>query len=62
MMGYERLSGNPSVFKSFTSLKVSEFDALYARIEGYYATYEERRLYREDRKRRLGRVNPSNCP
>ena len=33
MLNYERLSRKPSVFRSFTSLEVSEFDRLYAEVE-----------------------------
>ena len=33
MLSYERLSRKPSIFKSFSSLGVQEFDALYAKVE-----------------------------
>jgi len=58
MINYKALSRKPSVFRSFTGLKVPEFDALYTKIEGNYAAYEERRLYREDRERAVGAGHP----
>jgi len=58
MLNYEKLSRKPSVFRSFTGLKVPEFDALYTKIHGKYAAYEEKRLQREDRKRGVGAGHP----
>lgn len=58
MLDYEKLSRKPSIFKSFTSLEVSEFDAFYAKIEETYPAYEEKRLYREGRKRKVGAGHP----
>ena len=57
-MNYDTLSRKPSIFRSFTGLKVQEFDALYSKIHESYASYEERRLHREDRKRRIGAGHP----
>jgi hypothetical protein len=58
MINYEKLSRNPSIFRSFTGLQVPEFDALYGKIEGQYAEYEVRRLHRPDRKREVGAGHP----
>jgi len=62
LLNYERLSKKPSIFKSFTSLKVSEFDALFAKIKEAYPAYEEKRLYRPDRKRKVGAGLPFKLP
>ena len=58
LLNYEGLSRKPLIFKSFSSLEVSEFDELYAKIEKAYPTFEEKRLYRVDRKRRVGAGHP----
>jgi len=62
MLGYEVLSRKPLVFRSFTGLEVSEFDAFYTKIQASYAAYEERRLYREGRKREIGAGHPFKLP
>jgi hypothetical protein len=59
VLGYNRLSRTPSIFRSFTGLEVSEFDSLYAKIEDAYPSYEERRLSgRKNRKREVGAGRP----
>lgn len=58
LLNYERLSRKPSIFKSFTSLEVSEFDKLYAKINEAFPAYEQKRLYRADRKRKVGAGHP----
>ena len=58
MMNYDTLSRKPLNFNSFTGLKVPEFDAVYTKTQESYATYEERRLHREDRKRKIGTGHP----
>jgi len=50
------------IFKSFSSLSVSEFDELYARIDEAYPAFEEKRLYRADRKRKVGAGHPFKLP
>ena len=50
------------IFRSFTGLEVSEFDALYAEIDGAYPAFEQKRLYRVDRKRKVGAGHPFNLP
>jgi len=62
LLNYKRLSGRPLIFRSFSSLEVSEFDALYAKIEEAYPAFEQKRLYRADRKRRVGAGHPFNLP
>jgi hypothetical protein len=58
MFNYAVLSRNPMIFSSFTGLQAPEFDALYTKIHGKYAAYEEKRLHREDRQRRIGAGHP----
>jgi len=62
MLNYDALSRKPFNFKSFTGIEVSEFDALYIKIHDSHATYEEKRLHREDRKRRIGAGHPFKLP
>jgi len=62
MLNYDVLSRKPFNFKSFTGIEVSEFDALYIKIHDSHATYEEKRLHREDRKRRIGAGHPFKLP
>jgi len=59
MLSYTRLSRTPSTFRSFTGLEVPEFDALYAKVEGAYPSFEEKRLSKGgDRKREVGAGHP----
>jgi hypothetical protein len=62
MLNYDALSRKPLIFKSFTGLQVSEFDALYTKTQDSHASYEEKRLHREDRKRRIGAGHPFKLP
>ena len=57
-MNHDVLSRKPLIFKSFTGLEVPEFDALYTKIQESYTAYEEKRLHREDRKRKIGAGHP----
>ena len=50
------------IFKSFTGLEVPEFNALHSKIRESHASYEEKRLHREDRKRRIGAGHPFKLP
>jgi len=50
------------IFKSFTGLEVSEFDALYSKIQDSHAAYEQKRLHRENRKRKIGAGHPFKLP
>jgi hypothetical protein len=62
MLNYDVLSRKPLIFKSFTGLKVPEFDALYTKTQDSHASYEEKQLHREDRKRRIGAGHPFKLP
>jgi len=57
-LNYDVLSRKPLIFKSFTGLEIQELDALYSKIKDSHATYEEKRLHREDRKRKIGAGHP----
>ena len=54
MLSYTKLARNPSMFRSFTGLEVSEFDSLYGMVESGYDEFERRRLSRPDRKKDVG--------
>ena len=51
MLGYRR---RPLLFRSFTGLEISEFNAIYAEIESTYNEYERKRLSNRKRKRDVG--------
>jgi hypothetical protein len=56
LISYERLSGKPLLFKSFTDLTIKEFDDIYDKeIAKRYDKYELKRLSkRKNRKRDMG--------
>ena len=54
MLAYGKLAKKPVMFRSFTGLDVSEFDSLYKWIEARYSESEGKRLFRDDRERRIG--------
>jgi hypothetical protein len=54
MLNYNVLSKKPLVFRNFSGLQVKEFDALNLQIKEKYSAYEQKRLSREDRKRKIG--------
>jgi len=58
MLNYEKLSGKASIFKTFTGLEVSEFDALYSKLEAVNPAFEEKRLDRTGRKNKAGAGHP----
>jgi hypothetical protein len=58
MLNYEKLSGKASIFKTFTGLEVSEFDALYSKLEAVNPAFEEKRLARSGRKNKAGAGHP----
>jgi hypothetical protein len=60
MLNYSVLSKNPAHFRNFSGLEVTEFDALNSQIKEKYPAFEERRLERKDRKRRIGAGHPFN--
>ena len=53
-MFYTRLSKRPLLFRSFTGLEISEFNAIYAEIESTYNEHERKRLSRRKRERKVG--------
>ena len=62
MLNYGGLSKKPLMFRSFSGLEVSEFDVLHLKIEEAYPAFEQKRLYRSDRKRRVGAGHPFKLP
>jgi len=54
MLTYTKLVKKPKIFRTFTGLKVEEFDDLYPKVESKYQEYEAKRLSRKDRKRAIG--------
>jgi len=62
MLNYDALSRKPLIFKSFTGLEVQELDALYSKTQDSHASYEEKRLHRKDRKRKIGAGHPFKLP
>ncbi|MER5174576.1 MAG: transposase family protein [Candidatus Nitrosocosmicus sp.] len=57
MLSYDRLSKKPLLFKSFTGLKIKEFDNIYDKeITKRYEEYEIKRLSTKskDREREIG--------
>jgi transposase len=62
MLNYDVLSKKPLIFKSFTGLEVPEFDALHSKIKESHTAYEQKRLHREDRKRKIGAGHPFKLP
>jgi len=62
MLNYDVLSKKPLIFKSFTGLEVPEFDTFYTKTQESYAEFEQKRLYREDRKRKIGAGHPFKLP
>ncbi len=58
MLSYTKLSGSPSIFRSFTGLEVDEFDSLHLKVDEVHPSFEERRLSRKDRKREVGAGHP----
>jgi len=50
-MSYARLSKRPLLFRSFTGLEISEFDAIYVDIESRYSKYKRKRLSKQETKK-----------
>jgi len=57
-MSYARLSKKPLLFRSFTRLEISEFDAIYVDVESRYNEYESKRLSKRKRQRDVGAGRP----
>jgi hypothetical protein len=53
-MSYARLSKRPLLFRSFTGLEISEFDAIYVEIESRYSEYKRKRLSKRKRQGCIG--------
>jgi transposase len=62
MLNYDGLSKRPLIFRSFAGLEVAEFDALSSKIKESYDAFEQKRLSREDRKRKIGAGHPFKLP
>lgn len=62
MLNYKILSSKLSMFRSLTGLEVSEFDSFYAKVEAKYDEHENKRLSRENRKRKVGAGHPFKLP
>jgi hypothetical protein len=58
MLNYDVLSKRPSVFRHFSGLEVPEFDALNLKAKERYAAFEQKRLLRASRKRKIGAGHP----
>lgn len=58
MLNYIVLSKKPSVFRYFSGLELHEFDALNSKIKERYTDFEQKRLFRADRTRRVGAGHP----
>lgn len=54
MLTYSKLVKKPKTFRTFTGLKVEDFDDLYTKIESKYKEHEIKRLSRKDRKNAIG--------
>ena len=62
MLNYKTLSNKPSIFRSLTGLEVSEFNSVYSNADAKYDQYQTKRLYRENRKRKVGAGHPFKLP
>ena len=58
MLNYDVLSKKPSVFRYFSGLELHEFDALNSKIKERHSVFEQKRLFRADRKRKVGAGHP----
>jgi len=58
ILQYQHLSQHTGVFQSMTGLRVSEFNALYLDMQGYYVEAEWARLERPTRQREIGAGHP----
>ena len=58
MLNYKSLSKRLSLFRSLTGVEVSEFNSIYTRTQIKYVEHEQKRLSRENRKRKVGAGHP----
>lgn len=54
MLTYERLKMKPHQFQSFTGIRVNEFEKILGRAQADYESFEQKRLGKPRRKRRMG--------
>jgi hypothetical protein len=59
MLNYAVLSKKPAVFRNFSGLKLTEFDALTLKLNEKYPAFEQKRLAREDRNAKSAQATPS---
>jgi hypothetical protein len=62
LINYKTLSKGLSLFRSLTGLEVLEFDSFHSKVEAKYDEYEKKRLYRNNRKRKVGAGHPYKLP
>jgi hypothetical protein len=58
LLNYKSLSKRLSLFRSLTGVEVSEFNSIYTRTQIKYVEHEQKRLSRENRKRKVGAGHP----
>jgi len=58
MLSYAVLAKKPSVFRNFSGIELTEFDALNLKLNEKYPDFEQKRLSRGDRKRKIGAGHP----
>jgi hypothetical protein len=58
LLNYKSLSKRLSLFRSLTGVEVSEFNSIYTRAQIKYVEHEQKRLSRENRKRKVGAGHP----
>jgi len=54
MLTYKKLQRKPKHFQSFTGITVAQFDEILKALRPVYGDYEQARLLRPDRKRKIG--------
>ena len=54
MFRYEQLAKQPSSFRALTGLSLTEFGELYTRFEPVWQEFEQQRLQRRSRQRKIG--------
>jgi hypothetical protein len=58
LLNYKLLSKRLVLFRSLTGVEICEFDAIYTSVQVKYVEYEQKRLARENRKRKVGAGHP----
>jgi len=62
LISYNWLSKRLPLFRSFTGLDISEFNAIYTQVHINYDEYEQKRLSRQNRLREVGAGHPFKLP